>query len=53
MCSHNAFKIVYYVDGVMLRQCENCGEIEMRLDWTWCGLGAIQNALNTVKPSEK
>lgn len=53
MCPHNDFKIVYYVDGVMLRQCKHCEQIEIHLDRDWCGLKVVQNALSTARVVDK
>ena len=49
MCPHDTFKIIYYDDGVMLRRCENCGQIDLRLDWQWQSLETVQKALHSMR----
>lgn len=45
MCPHNDFEIIYYKDGVLLRRCKDCGQVEMRTDWIWCDIASIRAAL--------
>lgn len=45
MCPHDEFKIVYYKDGIMLRQCSHCGGVEVRLDYIWEDAARVATAL--------
>lgn len=49
MCEHTDFEIIYYQDGVLLRRCKECGLVELRTDWIWCDVEAIQAALATLQ----
>ena len=52
MCQHDTFKIIYYDNGIMFRQCQTCRKIEMRLDWSWHSMKSIQDALKDAARRE-
>ena len=48
MCPHLNHEILYYARGVMLRRCLDCYHIELRSDWIWTDIPAIEAALATI-----
>ena len=48
MCQHSSFDVIYYRRGIMLRQCQDCVQIELRLDWNWINIEEIRRALSEV-----
>jgi hypothetical protein len=40
MCSHDEFDILFYHNGVMIRKCKHCGEIEMNTEH-WISVGEM------------
>ena len=48
MCQHDDFEIIYYNDGIMLRLCRYCGQVEMHVEREWNGLRSVQDMLDWV-----
>jgi hypothetical protein len=44
MCPHSRFEIVYYSDGIIIRKCRDCGEIEVNLE-RWTGAEELYQVL--------
>ena len=32
MCEHNKFEVLYFQDGIIIRRCMSCGEIEVKTE---------------------
>jgi len=43
MCQHNEFKILYYKDGFIIRECIHCKQIEVKTEG-WVTPGILQQA---------
>ena len=44
MCPHNEFDIVYYHQGIVIRKCKSCGQIEVDTEW-WVDIDTLAEAL--------
>ncbi len=53
MCPHNDFEIIYYEDGVMLRRCKHCRQVELHLEWVWANIDAVKAALDFCQRESK
>lgn len=51
MCPHNNFDIIYYKDGVLMRRCKDCQQVDLRTDWIWCDAESLRAALATIEPN--
>jgi hypothetical protein len=49
MCPHTDFDIIYYKDGILIRRCKDCGEIEMCTEWIWCDIPSVMVALAAIE----
>lgn len=45
MCHHTDFEIIYYKRGVMLRKCCDCGQVELRTDYSWIDAEDVKVAI--------
>ena len=41
MCSHNRFKLLYYEDGIMIRECIDCRQLEIKTEY-WLDLEYVE-----------
>lgn len=53
MCEHRHFDIVYYKDGILMRKCQSCGQVEVHIDWDWCDIDDIEDAINSFKQTKE
>ena len=44
MCPHNRFEILYYVYGIMIRKCLDCGGIDIKTEY-WVTLEEMKEAI--------
>ena len=49
MCPHDDFVIIYYKDGVMLRSCKHCQQVEIHLEWVWANVNEMEAALDFLR----
>ncbi len=47
MCQHMDFRVVYYEAGILIRKCNDCNQLEVRLDWDWIDLELLKETLRT------
>lgn len=53
MCEHDDFDILYYKQGVMIRQCKQCKQIEINFDWSWIPLYSLKEAVTWLIKNNK
>ena len=47
MCPHDDFDILYYKDGVMIRRCKDCRQIEVYLEF-WADAQNLHKNLGRI-----
>ena len=47
MCQHNDFDVLYYKNGILIRKCKHCGEIEAKFEH-WQSIEEVRTCLEAM-----
>jgi hypothetical protein len=52
MCPHCEFDILYYQEGILIRKCRSCGELEIKTEY-WAKIEDIRKAIREANSKEE
>ena len=48
MCPHDKFGVVFYEDGIFIRECLSCHQREIRIDYDFVNINELEEAIGRV-----